>query len=129
MKTFAKSFAALTLGLCASAAFAQDDVEPNADCTITIDGTELANGACFVDDSDPDSIIVTDTPDNSNGGFRSGQFFYLNANGDKYDVYYGEDGSSHAHTAYGQFEATESGEGYECYAGDRGEICITFVAE
>lgn len=113
--------AALAL-LCTGAAMAQD-APPNAICRANMDAKDIMDGPCFVDQSDSTVLILHDVTTNADGSLHYGQFLYLIRDGGMADVFYGEDGSGHAHTGFGMFEATGLHDGFDCYAAQRGEIC------
>ncbi|MBL9061585.1 hypothetical protein [Tabrizicola sp.] len=118
--------AALAL-LGASAAMAQD-APPNATCRATVDAKDMMDGPCFADQSDSTVLILHDVTTNADGSLHYGQFFYLIKDGGMADVYFGEDGSSHAHDPFGTFEATGLHDGFDCYAAQRGEICFRMTS-
>lgn len=117
-----RSLTAALILLCTGAAMAQD-APPNATCRANVDAKDMMDGPCFVDRSDSTVLIIHDVTQNADGSLHYGQFFYLIKDGDTADVSYGEDGSGHAHTPFGLFEATGVHDGFDCYAAQRGEIC------
>jgi len=114
---------AATLALLWSGAALAQDAPPNATCRATIDAKDMMDGPCFIDQSDATVLIIHDVTTNADGSPHYGQFFYLIKDGGMADVFYGEDGSGHAHTGFGSFEATGQHDGFDCYAAQRGEIC------
>lgn len=112
-----------TLALLSVGTAMAQDAPPNATCRAMIDAKDMMDGPCFVDQSDSTVLIIHDVATNAGGSLHYGQFFYLIKDGSTADVSYGEDGSSHAHTPFGLFEATGLQDGFDCYAAQRGEIC------
>lgn len=117
-----RSLTAALVLLSASAALAQD-APPNATCRANMDAKDMMDGPCFVDQSDATVLIIHDVTTNADGSLHYGQFFYLIRDAGMADVSYGGDGSGHAHTRFGLFEATGLQDGFDCYAAQRGEIC------
>ena len=86
------------------------------------------DGPCFVDQSDVTVLIIHDITTSADDSLHYGQFFYLIKDGGMADVFYGEDGSGHAHTGFGSFGATGLQDGFDCYAAQRGEICYRMAS-
>lgn len=123
-----RPLAAVTLALLSFAAAMAQDAPPNATCRANMDAKDIMDGPCFVDPSDATVLILHDVTTNADGSLHYGQFFYLIKDGGMADVFYGEDGSNHAHTGFGLFEATGLQDGFDCYAAQRGEICYRMAS-
>lgn len=116
-----------TLALICTGPVMAQDAPPNATCRANVDAKDMIDGPCFVDQPDPTVLILHDVTKNADGSLHYGQFFYLIKDGGMADVYYGEDGSGHAHDPFGRFEATGVHDGFDCYAAQRGEICYKMI--